>query len=135
MSMLSLPVEKIDELAVPYASPLAPAARPLTLPLREPLAVAIAKRTIDVVLSVLGLALTLALFPVLVLAIYLDSPGPVFYRQRRARFLRRSDVCGRCDFVTFEMLKFRTMRTDAEQFTGAVLAAENDPRITRVGRF
>src|SRR5262249_43076998 len=75
MSMLSLPVEKIDELAVPYPHPLD--ARPLTLTLREPLAVAIAKRTIDLILSVLGLVLTLALFPVLVLAIYLDSPGPI----------------------------------------------------------
>src|SRR5438477_9105938 len=98
MSMLSLPVEKIDELAVPYE--LAPRARPLTLTVRESLAVDVTKRIIDIILSVLGLTFTLALFPVLVLAIYLDSPGPIFYRQRRARLLRRSDVCGRCDFVT-----------------------------------
>jgi lipopolysaccharide/colanic/teichoic acid biosynthesis glycosyltransferase len=133
MSMLSLPVEKIDELAVPY--PLASRARPLTWTVRESLAVVITKRTIDIVLSVLGLTITLALFPILVLAIYLDSPGPIFYRQRRARLLRRADVCGRCDFVTFEMLKFRTMRPDAEKLTGVVLAAENDRRITRVGKF
>jgi lipopolysaccharide/colanic/teichoic acid biosynthesis glycosyltransferase len=37
--------------------------------------------------------------------------------------------------VQFDMLKFRTMRPDAEKFTGVVLAEENDPRVTRVGRF
>jgi lipopolysaccharide/colanic/teichoic acid biosynthesis glycosyltransferase len=42
---------------------------------------------------------------------------------------------GHCKFVEFEMLKFRTMRPDAEKHTGAVLAGENDPRVTRVGRF
>jgi lipopolysaccharide/colanic/teichoic acid biosynthesis glycosyltransferase len=39
------------------------------------------------------------------------------------------------EFVEFEMRKFRTMRVDAEKYTGAVLAQENDPRITKVGRF
>lgn len=38
-------------------------------------------------------------------------------------------------FIEFEMRKFRSMRIDAEKFTGAVLAQENDPRVTKVGRF
>jgi lipopolysaccharide/colanic/teichoic acid biosynthesis glycosyltransferase len=72
--------------------------------------------------------------PFLALAIYFDSPGPIFYRQKRASVLK---ACrnGRCTFTPFWMLKFRTMRVDAERGTGAVLAGENDPRVTRVGRF
>ena len=42
---------------------------------------------------------------------------------------------GRCAFLPFWMLKFRTMRVDAEVGTGAVLAGESDPRVTRIGRF
>src|SRR5262249_10996065 len=40
----------------------------------------------------------------------------------------------RFEFVEFQMVKFRTMRVDAEKFTGAVLAGEDDPRVTHVGR-
>ncbi|MEJ2555505.1 MAG: sugar transferase, partial [Anaerolineae bacterium] len=55
----------------------------------------------------------------------LDSPGPVFYRQIR------SGRAGRA----FSILKFRTMSTDAEKDGQPRWAAENDPRITRVGHF
>lgn len=130
MSMLSLPVENLDDVAA-YQQRVR--AVPAALPARRPRAVMIAKRTIDILMAVTGLLLTLALFPILVLAIYLDSPGPIFYRQRRAGALRSVEN-GRCVFSTFGMLKFRTMRPDAEKFTGAVLASENDPRVTRVGR-
>jgi lipopolysaccharide/colanic/teichoic acid biosynthesis glycosyltransferase len=58
------------------------------------------------------------------LVIKLDSKGPALYRQTRV---------GK-DGTTFECLKFRSMRTDAESATGPVWAGENDPRITRVGR-
>ncbi len=129
MSMLSLPVENLDELAS-YQSARRAAGRAAAV--GRPRAVLITKRAIDIVLSLAGLLLTLALFPILVLAIYLDSPGPIFFRQRRAGGFKYVD--GRCEFTTFEMLKFRTMRPDAEKFTGAVLAAEDDPRITRVGK-
>jgi lipopolysaccharide/colanic/teichoic acid biosynthesis glycosyltransferase len=129
--MLSLPVENLDEVAA-YQNRVR--AIPGAPPMRRPRAVSIAKRTIDVLMAVTGLVLTLALFPFLVLAIYIDSPGPIFYRQRRAGALKSTDAKGRCVFSTFDMLKFRTMRPDAEKFTGAVLAAENDPRVTRVGR-
>jgi lipopolysaccharide/colanic/teichoic acid biosynthesis glycosyltransferase len=100
-----------------------------------PLAVRATKRAIDVLAASIGLLCSIWLFPVIALTIWLDSPGPIFYRQRRAgRFLgRRSD--GRFVFENFSMLKLRTMRPDAEQLTGPVLAMQDDPRITRVGRF
>ena len=99
--------------------------------------VSIAKRAIDIVSSALGLIVTLPLFPLLAVAIYLDSPGPILYRQRRAGMLLGPDEenPGRFRFIEFDMLKFRSMRVDAEKLTGAVLAGENDPRVTRVGRF
>ncbi|HEX7670590.1 MAG TPA: sugar transferase [Polyangiaceae bacterium] len=100
-----------------------------------PLAVRVAKRTVDVVMAVVGLLATAILFPLLMLAIYVDSPGPVFYRQRRAARVSERLAHGQLKFVEFDMLKFRTMRPNAEKLTGAVLAGEHDPRITRVGRF
>jgi lipopolysaccharide/colanic/teichoic acid biosynthesis glycosyltransferase len=97
-------------------------------------AVKVAKRAIDVVASAVGLALTVPLYPLIGAAIWLDSPGPLFYRQKRAGELLGSDGPGRFRFREFQMLKFRTMRPDAEHATGAVLAREGDPRITRIGR-
>lgn len=96
--------------------------------------VLIAKRFTDILLSSIGLLLTAVLFPVLAAAIYLDCPGPILYRQRRAGRFRYRRASGQCSFFEFDMFKFRTMRPDAEKFTGAVLAAEDDPRITRVGK-
>jgi lipopolysaccharide/colanic/teichoic acid biosynthesis glycosyltransferase len=99
--------------------------------------VRVVKRGIDVVGSMLGLLLTVPLFPLIAAAIYLDSPGPLFYRQRRAgQLLDTGDGVGpaRLRFAEFEMLKFRTMKVGAELATGAILATADDPRITRVGR-
>jgi sugar transferase (PEP-CTERM system associated) len=81
------------------------------------------RRLLDVVLSVVGLVVS---FPVMVLAaiaIKLDSRGPVFYTQDRV---------GHHDEI-FKIVKFRSMRTDAEQ-AGPVWADERDPRVTFVGR-
>jgi lipopolysaccharide/colanic/teichoic acid biosynthesis glycosyltransferase/cellulose synthase/poly-beta-1,6-N-acetylglucosamine synthase-like glycosyltransferase len=91
--------------------------------------VAIFKRALDVGLAALLLALTAPLFPLTALAIRLDSKGPVLFRQLRVGEWRPDCVS------LFLILKFRTMRADAEAITGAVWAAENDPRITRVGRW
>jgi sugar transferase (PEP-CTERM system associated) len=85
----------------------------------------ICKRAIDVVLSCIGLLITLPFFPLIALAIKLDSPGPVFFRQER--FGDREQ--------RFNLYKFRTMRQDAEKGTGAVWAEKNDPRVTRLGQF
>jgi lipopolysaccharide/colanic/teichoic acid biosynthesis glycosyltransferase len=92
------------------------------------------KRAVDVVGAGVGLALTAPLYPIIGAAIKFDSPGPLFYRQRRAGQLIGGEP-NKLEFAEFQMLKFRTMRTDAEKMTGAVLAQENDPRVTRVGRF
>ncbi len=100
--------------------------------------VRVAKRAIDVVSATLGLVLAAPLLPLIAVAIWLDDPGPILYRQRRAGMLKGhepQDGYPVPRFEEFEMLKFRSMRVDAEKITGAVLAAENDPRVTRVGRF
>lgn len=99
--------------------------------------VRIVKRVIDVSASLAGLVVAAPLVPLIALAVYADDPGPVFYKQRRAGMLKHFEEKEGMSlpvFEEFDMFKFRTMRTDAEKFTGAVLAQENDPRITRVGR-
>ena len=94
-----------------------------------PLRVAYAKRAMDIVVALLALAVTLPLFPLLALAVWLDSPGPVIFRQLRVGRMRpdRTEL--------FVMYKFRSMRQDAEAKSGAVWAAKRDPRVTRVGAF
>ncbi len=72
-----------------------------------------------------GLALVLCALPMLAiaLAIRLDSPGPVLFRQKRTGF----------NNADFEMLKFRTMHHGAAEYTIRNQATRNDPRVTRVG--
>ena len=101
--------------------------------------VRLAKRFIDLVGASVGLAIALPLWPLIAIAIYLESPGSVFIRQVRAGQLRdveQSPTGGapRPRFHEFKMLKFRSMRPDAEKHTGVVVATANDPRITRVGK-
>jgi sugar transferase (PEP-CTERM system associated) len=83
----------------------------------------VAKRVFDVLGAALGLVLSLPLLAVAAIAVKLDSPGPVLYSQARTGAFGR----------IFHIHKLRSMRTDAEQH-GAVWAAEDDPRVTRVGR-
>jgi exopolysaccharide biosynthesis polyprenyl glycosylphosphotransferase len=83
------------------------------------------KRLVDVGVAMVGLILTIPLAALAALLIKLTSPGPVLYRQERL---------GR-DSIPFTLLKFRTMVADAEEKTGPVWAAENDPRITGVGKW
>jgi lipopolysaccharide/colanic/teichoic acid biosynthesis glycosyltransferase len=98
--------------------------------------VRLVKRGLDVVASAAGLAVTLPFYPLIGAAIYFDSPGPLFYRQRRAgELIGPGEARGRFRFVEFDMFKFRTMRPDAERKTGAVLAQKDDPRVTRIGKF
>lgn len=82
------------------------------------------KRLIDISCSLAGLLLTLPVQVLVALAVRLTSDGPVLYSQRRV---------GR-DGAVFTIYKFRTMRADAEAFTGAVWSTENDPRVTPLGR-
>jgi lipopolysaccharide/colanic/teichoic acid biosynthesis glycosyltransferase len=82
------------------------------------------KRAFDVFLSASGLLLSSPLWLLFALAITIEDGGPVFFAQERV---------GRCGRL-FRALKFRSMRPDAEAQTGAVQAAADDPRVTRVGR-
>jgi lipopolysaccharide/colanic/teichoic acid biosynthesis glycosyltransferase len=96
--------------------------------------VRIAKRALDVAVATVGLALTLPLYPVIAALIVAESRGPIFFRQRRAGEMLGSGSGSRSRFREFQMLKFRTMRPDAEAKTGVVLAEKDDPRVTKVGR-
>jgi sugar transferase (PEP-CTERM system associated) len=83
------------------------------------------RRVVNFSVALVCLLLSLPLLPFVVLAVKLDSPGPVMYRQKRVG--RRG--------VVFYCYKFRTMRQDAEADTGATWTLDDDPRITRVGKF
>lgn len=84
----------------------------------------IIKRTMDIVVSGIATIVLSPLFLITAIAVKSDG-GPAFYKQKRLTK----------DGKVFEILKFRSMRVDAEKYSGAVLSAgENDPRITKVGR-
>lgn len=83
------------------------------------------KRTASILISGIGLLVSMPVIPVVALLIKISSRGPIFYKQLRV---------GR-DGKTFECYKFRTMRADAEADSGPTWAGDDDPRITPVGRF
>ncbi len=87
------------------------------------------KRISDIVLSIVGLTLTLPLWPLIALAIKIETPGPVFFRQLRVGEIHNDHV------ELFHMIKFRSMGQFAEKASGAVWASKNDPRVTKVGQF
>jgi lipopolysaccharide/colanic/teichoic acid biosynthesis glycosyltransferase len=103
----------------------------------------IAKRALDVTGASIGLAVAAPLFPIVAAAVKLTSKGPILYSQTRCAAERRSDIAPtrpphlerrqRRGYHTFQMYKFRTMRTDAERLSGPILAQKNDPRLTPVG--
>lgn len=83
------------------------------------------KRVLDVVLAGCGLVVLSPVYLLLALAIKLDSPGPVFFRQKRVGIHKSY----------FNILKFRTMRIDTPHDMPTHLLADPDQWITRVGRF
>lgn len=83
------------------------------------------KRIFDILTSAILLVLTIPIMGLAIIAIWLDSPGPVIYRQARVGLGGRIFMC----------MKFRSMRIDAEKDGVAKWASKNDPRITRVGSF
>jgi sugar transferase (PEP-CTERM system associated) len=83
------------------------------------------RRLLNFSVALIALVISLPLLPFIVLAVKLGSPGPALYRQQRVG--RRGEV--------FYCYKFRTMRKDAEADTGATWATDDDPRITKVGKF
>jgi lipopolysaccharide/colanic/teichoic acid biosynthesis glycosyltransferase len=82
------------------------------------------KRLFDASLAGIGLLVSVPFWCAIPLAIKLEDGGPVFFPQTRVGL----------NGCVFNALKFRSMRPDAEALTGPVQAAENDPRVTRVGR-
>ena len=84
----------------------------------------IIKRYMDIFFSMIGLILAIPFFIVIPLLVRLDSPGPIFYRQERVGEKGRR----------FTLLKFRSMRVDAEADLGPVWAQDDDSRATRIGK-
>jgi sugar transferase (PEP-CTERM system associated) len=83
------------------------------------------RRLFSTIVAFIALLITLPLLPLVILATKLDSRGPIFYRQKRVGF-------GGSYFYCYTI---RTMVEDAEADTGATWALDDDPRITRVGKF
>ncbi len=83
----------------------------------------VVKRASDIILSSLAIVITSPLMVLIALLIKAESRGPVFYRQERVGLDRQ----------VFSMLKFRSMKEEAENATGPVWAKENDERRTRIG--
>jgi len=85
----------------------------------------VVKRTLDIVISIVGLIAAAPVMLLIAVAIKIDSKGPVFFKQTRVGMRGKN----------FNMIKFRSMRQDAEAKTGPMWAQENDPRVTRLGLF
>lgn len=83
------------------------------------------KKIIDRFLAFIGLIVLSPLFLILIIAIKLDSPGPIFFRQKRVGIHK----------TYFEILKFRTMRTDTPKDMPTHMLKNPDQYITKVGRF
>ena len=84
-----------------------------------------AKRVIDLVLSVLAAVILSPVFLILFIAIKLDTPGPIFFKQKRVGINK----------THFNILKFRTMRIDTPKDTPTHLLGNPDQYITKVGKF
>ena len=82
------------------------------------------KRLFDILLSVIGLTLCIVPMAIIALAVKLDSPGPVLFKQKRIGYKGK----------VFEMWKFRTMCVGAEQMGSGVYSEKGDPRVTRIGK-
>lgn len=85
----------------------------------------IVKRSFDIILSIFAIILISPLMLLIVIVLKATSRGPIFFSQERMGL----------DGRTFNILKFRSMKVDAEVETGAVWASENDPRRTKLGTF
>lgn len=84
-----------------------------------------AKRWLDLLLSVSGLAVSAPLWAMIAALIKLQDGGPIFFSQERVGLNGR----------LFRALKFRSMAVDAEAHTGPIQSGRHDPRVTRLGRF
>ncbi len=107
-------LDKIDDIPVLRPQSLYPS-----------LEVRLLKRLLDIVLSGIGFICALPFMTVTAIAIKIFDPGPILYSQIRTGRKGKE----------FRVYKFRTMKVDAEKYTGPMLAQENDPRITKLGKF
>jgi len=85
----------------------------------------LARRVLDIIFSSILGAITLFFLPLLAALIKTTSTGPIFYRQKRVGQYGK----------LFEIIKLRTMKKDAEKQSGAVWAQQDDPRVTKLGKF
>ena len=81
------------------------------------------KRLLDIVLSVLGIVICCIPMLIIAIAIKIDSPGPVLFKQKRIGYKGK----------VYEIWKFRSMCVGAEQTGSGVYSGKGDPRVTRVG--
>lgn len=83
------------------------------------------KRLMDLLICLIAMIPAAPIMLLVAIAIKLEDGGPVFYKQERVTL----------DNKPFQIIKFRSMIVNAERYGGAQLATDNDPRITKVGRF
>ena len=86
------------------------------------------KRVIDIILSIIGLPIFALIFIVVAPLIYLTDKGPVFYNAKRLGYKGRA----------YKMFKFRSMKVNAPDIRnadGSTFNSEDDPRVTKIGRF
>jgi exopolysaccharide biosynthesis polyprenyl glycosylphosphotransferase len=115
------------------APPIQPHHLSEQLPTTHPSVRSWMKRVIDIIGSLVGLVITGILFIPIAIAIQINDPGPIFFKQNRCGWMGKR----------FQIWKFRSMCVDAEakkaqvknQVEGAFFKNDNDPRVTRVGRF
>ncbi len=107
-------LDKIDDIPVLRPQSLYPSLEVRTL-----------KRLLDIAVAGIGFICALPFMVVTAIAIKILDPGPILYSQIRIGKNGKE----------FRVYKFRTMRVDAEKYTGPMLAQENDPRITKLGKF
>jgi anti-anti-sigma factor len=124
-----LKIEPATQALAPTATRQSQARPPITHPsVRSKV-----KRLVDIVGALVGLGITALLFVPIVIAIKLDNPGPIFFRQTRCGWMGKR----------FQLWKFRSMIANAEalksqvknEVEGAFFKNAKDPRITKVGRF
>ena len=111
---------------IPNSSVSYPAGIPAFDLMRRPISgwPSVAKRALDVGVSLLALLILSPLLAAIAVAIKLDSPGSVLFRQKRLGFNGK----------TFDIYKFRSMRSDASDADAAVLVTRGDSRVTRLGK-
>jgi exopolysaccharide biosynthesis polyprenyl glycosylphosphotransferase len=114
MALLGSKLNNVDDLPLLEIKPLS-----LTIEQK------IVKRILDLIIAVIGLIILSPILLIVSLLIKLSDGGKIFYSQERI-----TD-----DAKIFKVLKFRSMVVNAEKLSGPVLASEDDPRVTKIGRF